>query len=358
MADLLNTDQRALLADHLTQVFGTAPALQAWLDKRLPTALHHLAPGSLVEQLGGLFKWASAEDGLRTLLQKLADHPPAPDLPAIVNALSVGAIRARAPAAGGAALLPHQSLLVADRPFVNRVSLRQQLQAMAKALPGARRILVIEGEERSGKSFAVSLAFGCQGQPKAPMPIDINDFAASATSVDARKLAELVVGDANGAPPYDPTKEDEAVPHLVAWVGNRLSAQERWVLVDHCNRAVLTRGARSLLVALATKVQSGYLPTVRLVLVDFDRNDLPAQWRLNVLHDRAALPDESHVAEWCRQFAAVQRRKHAEAQPAQWARNVFSAAGTCKREDGSWHIAFEHELRQVADTILAGEELE
>jgi hypothetical protein len=357
MDDLLNTDQRALLVDELVKAFVTEQPLRAWLQQRLPTALPHLAAGSLVEQLGGLFKWASAEDGLRTLLQKLADHPPAPDLPAIVTALSVGEIRARAPAAGGAAPLPHQSLLVADRPFVNRVTLRQHLQAMAKAAPGARRILVIEGGERSGKSFAVSLAFGCQGQPDAPMPIDINDFAASAASVDARKLAELIVGDANGAPPYDPTKEDEAVPHLVAWLGNRLRAQERWVLIDHCNRPVLTRGARSLLVTLAAKVQSGYLPTVRLVLVDFDRNDLPAPWRLNVLHDRAALPEESHVAEWCRQFAAAQRRKHGETQPAQWARSVFTAAGTCKQEDGSWHIAFEHELRQVADTILACEEL-
>lgn len=358
MDDLLNTDQRALLADHLTQVFGTAPALQAWLDKRLPAALHRLAPGSLVDQLGGLFKWASAEDGFRKLLQALADHPPetAPDLPAIVYAFSVGEIRPRV--APGSPQLPHQSLLVFDRPFVNRLSLRQHLQAMAQAAAGARRILVIEGDERSGKSFAMALARSCQDQPGAPMPVDINDFAARAASVDARSLAELIVGDAEGAPPYDPTKEDEAVPRLLVWMGNRLRKQDRWVFIDHCNRAVLTRGARSLLVDLAAKVQSGFLHTVRLVLVDFDRNELPAQWRLNVLHDRAALPEESHVAEWCRQFAAVQRRKHAEAEPTQWAHSVFAAAGNCKREDGSWHIAFEHRLRQVADTILACEELE
>lgn len=356
MDDLLNTDQRALLVEELIRAFTTEQSLRGWLQQRLPAALPHLAAGSLVQQLGDLFKWAGAEDGLRALLQKLADHPPAPDLPAIVTALSVGQIRAQVP--GSALLRPHQRLLVADRPFVNRLSLRQHLQAMADAAPGAGRILVIEGDERSGKSFAVGLAFSCQGQPDPPPPIDINDYAASGASLDARELAEQIVGDAAGMPAYDPTKEEEAVPRLMFWMSNRLRAQDRWILIDHCNRPVLTGGARSLLRTLATKVQGGFLPRVWLVLVDYDRNELPAAWRLNVLHDRAALPDEGHVAEWCRQFAAAQNRKHAEAQPVQWARDVFAAAAAGKREDGSWHIAFEHGLRQVANTILAGEALE
>jgi len=358
MSDLLNPAQRELLIDRLIEVFATVQDLRAWLRQHFAAALPHLADGSLVQELARLFSWASSEDGLRSLLQHLADRPPAANLPDIIMALSINEIRPRQRAPAGLAQPPHQSLLAADRPFVNRVLLRQKLAVFTQAPPGPRRILVIDGDERSGKSFAVSLALGCQAAPAVPTaPIDINDFAGSGVSVDALELAGLIVGDQEGAPAYDPTKEEEAVPRLVAWMGRRLLGQERWVVIDHCNRAVLTRGAHHLILALAGKLHSGAFTSVRLLLVDFDPGELPAAQRPQVLHDRAALPDEGHVAEWCRQFAASERRRHEAADPAQWAREIFAAAASGNRADGSWHIEFERQLNLARERILACEEV-
>ena len=324
-AELLNTDQRRLLFEELEKSYGTVDQLQSWLEMELQSGLPILEQGNLKEELANLISWANAEDGMREFLQTLADHPPRgdKDLPKTIYAMTLREIEARAQTANGLPqVAPHLSWFAADRPFVNRKELRDHLADLDASPPGARCILVIDGDERSGKSFAVSLAIGCQVPERRLPTINIDDYAKVGAILDVRKLACHIAGDDQGCPAYDETKEDEAVPSMLFWVSNRLKAKQLWIILDHLNRKSLTSAAVSLLTLLTERIRIGELPSVRLILVDFDRNQLPPEWRDAVRHDRAVLPDRDRVEEWCKQIATAARRKHSPEEVKQWVSDV------------------------------------
>ena len=356
LTEPLNTNQQKLLFDKLVTAFLTVADLQTWIQAYYAAAFPWLSNSNLEHELSALMARANSEDGMAAFLQQLADHPPngAADLPWIIFALTSGDITVRAKTSNGLPVVPpHQSWLAADRPFVNRKELRKHLEDLATSPPGARCILVIEGEARSGKSFAVSLARGCQAPENLSPTIDMKQYATHGTQVDSRELAVTIVGDESGCPSYDKTKDDEAVPRLLQWMSNRLKTRKLWVIIDHWNRGKsLTQGAISLLKEFAEVLRNGALPNVRLILVDFDRNDLPIAWRNNVRHDRAVLPDACMVHEWCVQLATAAKRKHSKQLAKKWAGDVFSNLDVLSRDDGTWHMELENRLRQTIDRIM------
>lgn len=358
LTKILDNNEQALLFDKLVTAFLTFEALRTWLQAYYAAGLPRLGAGNLEHELSNLITWAKAQDGMETLLQQLADHPPHGDtgLPPIIFALTVGEIKARAKTNNGLPdVPPHQRWFAADRPFVNREELRQHLQDLENSPPGARCILVIEGNARSGKTFAVSLARACQAPANLRPTIDMEKFALYGQQVNARDLAVLIVGDKDGCPEYDETKDSQAVPGLLYWISNRLTTRTLWVIIDHCNRKPLTQGASELLVEFAGTVRNGDLPNVRLILVDFDCEAFDPAWREDVRHDRAVLPDSATVKEWCRQLATAARRKYTEELAARWAGDVFASLDVLSHEDGTWHKELERRLRHAVDRILACE---
>lgn len=242
--ELLSNEQRSLLLDKLVQAFMSIDGLKAWLQGNFSIALAQLTGVNLGQELANLISWANSEDGMRNFLQTLANHPPHGNkqLPNIIFALTVGKIKAQATINYGLPdVPPHQQWLAADRPFVNRNILREHLAQLNNSPPGAKCILVIDGEDRSGKSFAVSLVIGCQAPDKILPTIDIDKYARYAATLDARGLASLIVGDEEGSPYYDPTKESEAIPRLMHWMKIRLKSIGLWIVIDHCNRKALTQ---------------------------------------------------------------------------------------------------------------------
>jgi hypothetical protein len=87
------------------------------------------------------------------------------------------------------------------------------------------------------------------------------------------------------------------------WLTAKLKGTKAWVIIDHCNRSVLTRPAADLLVELAGSVENGFLPGVKLILADIERAKLPGALPYQSHLDRAVLPDETAVRLWVESLA-------------------------------------------------------
>lgn len=359
MAELLNIEQQGLLGKKLVDAFLTIGGLQDWLIKHLPSYLRYLSQGSLNEEMPNLMMSSLAEDGMWTLLQQLVDHPPLPDIPGIIFAFTMGEIKAQArkSSLGLPPVQPHENWLVAGRPFVNRKSLRDHLKKLDDS-EGAESVLIIDGDKLTGKSFSVTFAMSFDTAKASPEPLDLSAWTSTGTILDARALATTIAGDEQGCPPFDLTKENEAVPHLMRWLAGKLKGKNIWVIIDHCNQRVLTDGAHRILIELAKRLRDGYLANLRLILVDFDRNELPMDWRDLVRYDHSALPDEKAVKEWCESLAMAAKRRYLTDAPAQWAKDVFSGLSGSNYPEGlSEGARLERQLNKTLSAIQSCEEL-
>jgi hypothetical protein len=354
---IMSTEQQKYLLQQLIQAFVFIDNLRTWLQANLTSALPYLASGNLSIELVNLMQQSMAEDGMQRLLQQLCDDPPDPGIPPLIEGMTLGAVTAGQGGNGGQQNAPDERWYVAGRPFVNRITLRAHLRELANSA-GPASILVIEGSRRTGKTFAISMARGFRAKGRIHRSIDIDYYARHSVDVDARELAVQVAGTDKECPPFDITKEDQAVPGLLLWLKERLGEDGRsiWLIVDHCNRRILTRGARNLLKLLIESIYGGELQDVRVILADFDRNELPPQLQESIRHDQAELPDRKHVEEWCRQMAILGNKLFADTDPAEWADEVFLDLDQYKKSDGTWQMAFEQNLRHAADQVRACKE--
>ena len=79
---------------------------------------------------------------------------------------------------------------------------------------------------------------------------------------------------------------------MLTWLTAKLKGTKSWVIIDHCNRSVLTRPAADLIIELAGTIENGLLPGVKLILADIERTNLPGVLPYRSHHDRAVLPNE------------------------------------------------------------------
>jgi hypothetical protein len=359
--------QRRLLWVELIAAFGNVQGLQNWLNAHLPAALPDLVPGTLDVVLRVLLQTAEARDGAMALYQELVNYPPSTNVPGMIHTITGGAITPRQASDGLPVVPSHLRWFVFRRPFVDRTHLRSQLQELAHSDGGPDSILVIEGERRTGKSLAVSLALGVKEESRNRRRIDIDGFGNSdeKININARDLAVAIAGTEEGCPKFDITKEAEAVFTLNQWLKEVLNKEtfdektrvqtDRWILIDHCDRKFMTRPARNLLKKFAEELQAGAMQGVRLILADFSLNELPEAWRSQVRHDQALLPTQGQVEEWSRDLATKAHKVFDQDAPAEWASSVFKDLDRYNKDDGSWHMAFDQRLRRVAETIRACE---
>lgn len=344
----MTSEQERLLRERLILAFLTINNLHNWLGKHQPSGLSQIGPGSLEVELNNLMLACKANDDMQELLQNLCDGPPAPELPPMIFAFTLGAIKSHTVQQGQLPL--HQRSFVAGRPFVNRTNLRQHLHELATAT-GGRRVLVIDGDDRCGKSFAMSMAIEISAPDRVQWQIDIDDYAKSGTTLTARDFAVAIVGHESGCPAFDITKENEAVPGLMLWVTNALHNKQIWIMIDHCNRQVMTHAARRLLEKLVERLYQGGLAGVRLILADFNRQALSRPLQNTIRYDRAELPTRPHVEDWCRQVAILRQKPIPPAKLDEWAGYVFENLDDYSHSDGSWHLELEKRLMEVAQRI-------
>lgn len=290
------------LRDRLVTEFNDPQVLQDWVATHVSDEnVHNILTGATLAQLTfALLTWALARSRLDEILQKLADDPPnaSRTLPNIIYVWSGGTIQAAVARRNGIPpIAPSKDWFVTRRPFANRSKLRDLLEGLDTAGPGPDSVLVIDGDRFSGKSHGIRMAIQCAPQDRFTA-IDIADY--DTTVMNAADLAHAIDGFKSADfPPFDPTKEDDAVGRLTGWVTAKLTNSRRWLIIDHCSRANLSRPAGALLTKLAGTIERGALPGVRLIVADVDRTKLPGALPWGSGYDKAELPDRNAVTSWC-----------------------------------------------------------
>jgi hypothetical protein len=342
----------------IMEEFGTPEGLLAWVQGNIPGHnAHNVVHGDkFIAQATNLLVWANADGIGMGLLQLLADNPPnaSAKLQSILNFLTRGQIRPSLSELPP--VLPHERLMVTSRPFANRFPLRDKLQRLAAAGPGADSVLIIEGKQRSGKSYGVRLALQCG--PPTSREVDFGTWGSD--QVFVWDLAQAIYPQAShelNARKFDPTKEDAEVPWLFNWLSGKLHpGPPTWILLDHCNRATISRASGALLFKLAQAVERGALPEVRLVLADIAPTSLPAELHKNKNRwDTAGLPDRAAVLDWCKKVAAGLQALGRLAKPCtpeqidSWVESVFAPTA-----DGETFVdVLEPRLRDVYEEMRA-----
>jgi hypothetical protein len=329
----LDPKYRQPLADTLVSEFQTIQAFDLWikqhiLDENIANIVRQ--NGLFDERAYDFIQWFTKTSREAEVLQKLADDPPngSSVLPNFIFAVTFGDVQADVNVRTGIKPIdPQDDWFVTQRPFANRKKLRDVLKVFDKAQPGAESVLVIEGDRFTGKSFSIRFAVKCAPQDRFVI-VDVGDWGD--TPMNAKDLARAIGGAKGRArpsedfPSFDLTKEDEAVPRLLMWVTETLMGTKTWVIIDHCNRPVLTRAAKTLLDKFAGKIESGFLPGVKLIVADIDRTKLPGALPHSSRHDRAVLPDEIAVRQWVESFATHLNKAVTEQQVAKFVSDVFA----------------------------------
>ena len=297
--------QLSKLRDPIVDEFQSNAALNDWVAINVGMPVDDILKGSLLsERVTSFLLWMHGEDQTLKVLKALADQPPngSRKLPALIYKLTGGTVRpAESIANGIPPVEPHRTWFVGGRPFVNRDGLRMALATLDNATDDANSVLVIEGGTRTGKTHGIRLAAYCA--PRARFNgFDLAEWGADEITVTT--LAQAIVPKGTGLPPVDPTKEAAAVMPTFSWIKGQLMGTRQWIIIDHCNRTNLSSAAESLLFLLASHIEKGFLPGVRLVLADVQRARLPESLKTDSRYDRADLPDRKAVRTWCRTLAA------------------------------------------------------
>jgi hypothetical protein len=323
----LDPNYRLPLRDALVREFQTIAAFETWialhiLDENVANIVRQ--NGKFDERAFDFIQWFTAKGRETEVLQKLADDPPNGSrvLPNLIYMATLGDVQAAVNTRTGIKPIdPHDDWFVTQRPFANRKKLRDVLKVFDQAVPGADSVLVIEGDRFTGKSYSIRFAVQCAPQDRFVV-VDIGRWGSKSMTV--LNLVQAIDGYKHtDLPAFDLTKEDSAVGPLLMWLSAKLKGTKTWVIIDHCNRPVLTRAAADLLVALAGDIESGFLPGVKLILADIDRAKLPGALPYKSRHDRAVLPDEVAVGQWCESLATHLNKTVTQQQVSNFVSEVF-----------------------------------
>ncbi|MER8569006.1 hypothetical protein NKH85_12490 [Mesorhizobium sp. M0924] len=237
-------------------------------------------------------------------------------------------LRDMAAALLAAALPPqeaHRPCFVNGRLFINRDSLWGAIAAFP-ASQGAQRILLVDGDPGTGKSYSAQLVSQSSSHTRARyIPIDL----ARSTAPEAG-LGELTAPLAVRLELALKQKFDDLAQEArdVLRAGERLVAalQEReqsaqagtvpepwWILVDGLNLPRVGPGIIDLVLRLVQAIDQGECNNVWLVLIGLKPERLTGALPQLVRVDRSSLPLPDHVEEWL--LRLVQEHKSQPADP-------------------------------------------
>jgi hypothetical protein len=169
-----------------------------------------------------------------------------------------------------------------NRPFINRVSLRDRLQRLIEE---GYPVLIVRGPDRTGKSFSYDLL-------EQVLPDDIRlawvDFSSSGSGRSATDLADLLYARfaldrpaATGRRTTGTRRAIELVHHFTG-LYNRTESGKTILFVDGLNRVDLQRDTLAFVSQLIADVSRGQLNDVQLVLAGY-AEQFDAQYAAKVL---------------------------------------------------------------------------
>lgn len=261
-----NAAQGKQLVQLLAEEFRDVTVIQALLsDAGIP--LRFLRTGNISMEL----YWRGLAEDLHNhqLLRSLLDQAVVvtPQLGPLVATLdSADEVLAATPPAARYGL---RMLRPGNRPFINRVSLRDRLQRLIEE---DYPVLVVRGPERSGKSFSYQLL-------EQVLPDEIRlvwvDFSSSGAGRSASDLADLLYSRfaldrpvAAGRRTTGIRRAIELVHHFSAMY-NRVESGRTILFVDGLNRVDLSRDTLAFVSQLIADVSRGQLKDVQLVLAGY-----------------------------------------------------------------------------------------
>ncbi|PYQ25968.1 MAG: hypothetical protein DMF56_25975 [Acidobacteria bacterium] len=209
-------------------------------------------------------------------------RPNDPDLGRFVASLTIVA---------PAVVLDHYAVCFADnRPFVNRIPLRQTLRILTM---GGPRILVVRGEPRSGKTYTSNLIkylarqFGFE-----LVRIDLVRYAAGqdVSPVDLGTAIASQMGFAGAPAPGNEQLARWTVAYFDWFVGQLRSsaaqAKTWWVVIDGFQSVSVPLAVDDFVDEFCARVDEALL-SVRVVLISYER-DLPVEMAPIVTEDKTA----------------------------------------------------------------------
>lgn len=234
---------------------------------------------------------ASMAGRLRALVQLVADHPSS----AAYRSLFERLLAAATPAAGGIA--PHLLPLVGHgrRPFIDRDDLRSRVMDL---LTGTSRVLVVNGPERSGKSYSWYLISHLADRLGSftPYPVDLSSWAGPpAGPVDV--MREIVSLLRLTMPAYDSSaQEDTLARTLSTWFVGQIRPETKpcWLVFDGLNASTTTDAALRLIESIAVAAERAAAGELRVILIAHAR-PLPDEIDPYALRDTTAFLGEAHL---------------------------------------------------------------
>lgn len=166
----------------------------------------------------------------------------------------------------------HAHILADGSAFVDREALRKALCA----LNAGTNILIVDGEEFSGKSYSVRLIRYIRDRTDnfKIIFVDLADLAAGTdTPIRAEDIAEQIAGQMKlqeDIPSRQNEQDGAWIQRFCVWLTRKLEDDTlvRWIVIDSFNKVLLTQGAQDLIKQLAKRITVN-LPTLRLVLLGY-----------------------------------------------------------------------------------------
>ncbi|OQP40038.1 hypothetical protein A4H97_17630 [Niastella yeongjuensis] len=168
-------------------------------------------------------------------------------------------------------------------PFVNRKSLRSELDTLVTDTAKLKPILVVTGTQKSGKSYSaryIEHFSGIKGIVVTyPITIEPGTELDMGPAEIANNLVMMMGADTSGQPGEN-TNKKKYVNDLALWVLNKASRLENqhWFILDNFNNQDVRPDSRDFLIALSNNVTTGIFPRkCRIILIDFDRAALSVE---------------------------------------------------------------------------------
>lgn len=296
----LRPDQETRLQQALLVVYTNAPAFEEFLARVGQNFGELVIQGSNYRQnVLAAVKDAAATGWLMSLIEKVIEE--VPDDPALQKVK-----------AEFAALTPPDGMdffdmcrLSGGHVMIDRSGLREALRGISN--PVGKRILVIKGAERTGKSHSVQLISYLNQMLNqfALVNVDLEalkQMSGTTNPIEPSYLAERIVGQLPGdfelpKPPTDAQWSNWVIRFCDRFQKyGQKNLDEHWIVIDSFNNVPLAQATFDLVKELARRINVT-LPHFRLVLIGYTES-LPSSVLPHVAEDSIEPIDETHLIEF------------------------------------------------------------
>ena len=352
-------DELPKLQQALLTAFPTPAALAQMVRGALDENLAAIAGGgNLTEVVFNLISWAETEGRLMELLTKaLQANPGSPALAALGPQL-IAALNERQPTGEVRPVDPFDAcLLRGKRAFVNRKDLRKALRELA-AEEGSR-VLVVDGEPLSGKSYSLELITYLADilESYRVIWIDLKDEVPSLFGPGdlARSIALQMRLSLDSMPKQEEIQASRWARVLGEWITGQMRASGAtwWVVLDSFNQLdpPLADATDDLIKYLAERAETT-VPELRVVLLSY-KGLLPPRIRGFVQRETIASIEQIDVKDF---FECLFGQRGQLSDAAAVDQAVEAALSLIPPDDPERLYYLSTAIGQVAERLFAGEE--